>query len=341
MPTFEIPDGAPTNVDLKRSPDGSATGSIVFKVTNKSTDTMSGRLNVVPSGSSQEGWFAIDGDRERNFAAGETQDAKITVTAPKDVASGEYAFKLRAVAVNDPDNDHTEGPVTTAKVPPPPPPPKPTRWWLWILIGLLVLAVLGVGGYFLVKALSGDGKKDVQHNTATADDGKVPDFTATPMTIEQAKAAAGGYDLVEEAGEATGKAPRTVIKQNPAPGTKLAKGSLVKLTFDPGVEVPALPGGATFASAPNTLKSAKLNPGQFLCDRALSGQAGQVGRVTGFSPASGTRVALNSEVNMIAVQPTPCPRILIIRPDIFLRTETAKTMTVTQRNNFLRTINTR
>src|SRR5690349_19540208 len=135
MPTFEIPDGAPTTLDLKRSPDGSATGSIVFKVTNKSTDAMSGRLSVVPSGSSQEGWFAIDGDRERNFAAGETQDAKITVTAPKDVASGEYPFKLRAVAVNDPDNDHTEGPVTTAKVPAPPPPPKPPRWWLWILIG--------------------------------------------------------------------------------------------------------------------------------------------------------------------------------------------------------------
>ena len=43
--------------------------------------------------------------------------ATIKVSAPKDVAAGDYPFKLRAVAVNDPDNDHAEGPVATAKVP--------------------------------------------------------------------------------------------------------------------------------------------------------------------------------------------------------------------------------
>src|SRR3954451_4899117 len=121
MPTFEIPDG-PTTVELKRSGDAPATGSIVFNVTNTSTDGCAGRLSIVPSGSSKEQWFAIDGDRERTFAAGETQTATIKITAPKDVAAGDYPFRLRAVAVNDPDNDHTEGPVATAKVPPPPPP---------------------------------------------------------------------------------------------------------------------------------------------------------------------------------------------------------------------------
>src|SRR4051794_7489965 len=133
MPTFEIPDG-PTTVELKRSGDaqnpGPATGSVVFNVTNKSPDSCAGRLSVVPSGSAKEEWFALEGDRERTFGAGETQTAKINVSAPADVAAGDYPFKLRAVAVNDPDNDHAEGPVATAKVPPPPVPGKKSLWWL-------------------------------------------------------------------------------------------------------------------------------------------------------------------------------------------------------------------
>src|SRR3954465_1907493 len=109
MPTFEIPDG-PTSVALQRSGDaanpGPATGSAVFNVTNKSTESSAGRLSVVPSGSSKVEWFTLDGARERPFAAGETQTATIKVSAPKDVTPGDYPFRLRAVAVNDPDNDH-------------------------------------------------------------------------------------------------------------------------------------------------------------------------------------------------------------------------------------------
>jgi hypothetical protein len=151
MPTFEIPDG-PTTVELKRTGDatspGPATGSIVFNVTNKSSDTCDGRLGVVVSGGSKDAWFSIDGDRERTFAAGETQTATIKVSAPADTAAGNYPFRLRAVAVNDPDNDHAEGPVATAQVPPTgSPAPKP-KWWLWILIGLVVLLLIVLALWF-------------------------------------------------------------------------------------------------------------------------------------------------------------------------------------------------
>src|SRR6185295_4482035 len=124
MPTFEIPDG-PATVELKRTGDsknpGPATGSIVFNVTNKSSDACDGRLGVVVSGDSKEAWFSVEGDRERTFAA------------------GDYPFRLRAVAVNDPDNDHAEGPVATAQVPGSAPVAKGSRMWLWILIGVIVL----------------------------------------------------------------------------------------------------------------------------------------------------------------------------------------------------------
>lgn len=152
MPTFEIPDG-PTTVELKRSGNaqkpGAATGSIAFNVTNRLADSCDGRLGVVVSGGTKEGWFSIDGDRERTFGGGETQTATIRISAPAEVAEGSYPFRLRVIAVNDPDNDHVEGPVATAKVPPPPPPDDGFHipWWLW-LIGAVVLLLIIVALWF-------------------------------------------------------------------------------------------------------------------------------------------------------------------------------------------------
>jgi hypothetical protein len=225
MPTFEIPDG-PTTVELKRSPDATAAGSIVFNVTNKSSDSCAGRLSVVPSGSSKEEWFAIDGDRERTFAAGETQTATINVSAPRDVAAGDYPFRLRAVAVDDPDNDHAEGPVATAKVPAPPAPvPHKSLWWLWLLIALLLLALIGAGVWFAF--LRDKGTKTVP----------APDFTAG-ITVEQAKKNPKGFKIVDAPGQPTGKAAGIIVTQDPAPKAPALPGQDIKVTFDPGPPPP-------------------------------------------------------------------------------------------------------
>jgi hypothetical protein len=175
MPTFEIPDG-PTTVALERSGDaknpGPATGSVVFSVTNKSEATRDAGLTVIPTDKSLQQWFAIDGDQERTFASGETQTVTVRVSAPKDAAAGSYPFKLRAVAVGDPDNDFAEGPVSTAKVPPPPPLPNGgPKWWLWILIGVVVLVVIAAVIYFAFLRNSGSSE---QTTTNTTD--------ATPLT---------------------------------------------------------------------------------------------------------------------------------------------------------------
>jgi hypothetical protein len=230
MPTFEIPDG-PTTVELKRAADATATGSIVFNVTNKSSDSCAGRLSVVPSGSSKDAWFTIDGDRERTFASGETQTATIKITAPKDVAAGDYPFRLRAVAVNDPDNDHAEGPVATAKVPAPPAPEvkKKSLWWLWLLIGLLVLALIGGGVWFAFF-------RDKGPEMIAA-----PDFTAGGMTVDQAKKDPKGVKIVEIAGQPGGKPAGTIVLQVPAPKSPVLPGQEIKVTFDPGAPAPPPP----------------------------------------------------------------------------------------------------
>ena len=141
MPTFQIPDG-PTTIEGSRSAEGSA----VYSVTNTTSDTVDGRLGVRVSGASRDEWFSIDGNRERTFAPGETQTATIRVRFPPDAPAGSYPFQVRAVAVNDPDNDHAEGPMTIAQL------GAAGRGksllWLWILLAVLAVATIGGGSYW-------------------------------------------------------------------------------------------------------------------------------------------------------------------------------------------------
>jgi len=173
MPTFEIPDG-PTSIAASRSADATAT----YNVTNTSPEPCDGRLSVVVSAGSKSEWFSIDGDRERTFAAGETQTAVVRVRFPADAPEGEYRFRLRAIAVNDPDNDHVEGPATVARLGPVGTVEKKSLLWLWILLGVLAaLAVVGGLYYFLsrekpeqpIPSISGkDGAKPEGAGTFTA-----------------------------------------------------------------------------------------------------------------------------------------------------------------------------
>jgi hypothetical protein len=155
MPTFEIPDG-PTSIEAARSGDPKnprpAQASAIFSVRNRASESVDGRLGVVVSGPSKAEWFSIDGDRERTFASGESQTATIRVNFPPDVPEGDYPFRLRAVAVNDPDNDHTEGPTTTARLVGKDVIIKPPRWWLWILLGVIALIVIAVALYFVFRS---------------------------------------------------------------------------------------------------------------------------------------------------------------------------------------------
>lgn len=156
MPTFEIPDG-PTTIEAVRSGDAQnpkpAQASAAYSVTNKGSDSVDGRLGVVVSGASKAEWFSVDGDRERTFAAGETQTATVRVSFPPDAPAGDYPFRLRAVAINDPDNDHAEGPATTARLVGKDVIIEPKRrWWLWILLGVLAALVIALALYFILRA---------------------------------------------------------------------------------------------------------------------------------------------------------------------------------------------
>ena len=176
MPTFEIPDG-PTSIEAPRAGDPQtprpAVGAAVYSVTNTASDSVVGRLGVKIAGSSKAEWFTIEGDRERTFDPGETQTVTIRVSFPPDVPAGDYPFRLRAVAVNDPDNDHAEGPMTTAKlggagvVA-----GKKSLLWLWILIGVVVVVIIAAALFFMLRS-----------NKPEAPTGKGTPATSSPPAV--------------------------------------------------------------------------------------------------------------------------------------------------------------
>ena len=182
MPTFEIPDG-PTVIEAPRSGDPKnpqpAQASAVYSVTNTSSESVDGRLGVVVSGASKAEWFSVDGDRERTFGSGESQTATIRASFPPDAPAGDYPFRLRAVAINDPDNDHAEGPVTTAKLAGVATIKPPSKLWLWILLGVLAVLVIAVVLYFVLRPdpLETAQKRAGEWATAAAA-GKVDELTA-------------------------------------------------------------------------------------------------------------------------------------------------------------------
>jgi len=144
MPSFQIPDG-PTTIEGSRS----ATATAVYSITNTSADSREGRLSVVPSGNSKGEWFSIEGNRERTFAAGETQTVTVSAKFPAAAPQGDYPFRLRVVGVNDPDNDHAEGAITVATLGPITDAGPKFKWW-WALVALIAVAAVGGLVYHLM-----------------------------------------------------------------------------------------------------------------------------------------------------------------------------------------------
>ncbi|MBA2920484.1 PASTA domain-containing protein [Sphingomonas sp. MAH-20] len=299
MPTFEIPDGPATvkvsggDIADKQAP---RTGSAVFNVTNKSPETRAGRLSVQVAGQTKREWFTIDGEQERNFAAGETQTANIKILVPPDVVAGDYPFRLRVVAVNDPDNDHADGPVTTAQV------GKAvngggSKAWIWIVIALVVLAAIGAGLYFWLSP--SPSPKPTPTPTVSpsptpteANTAPVPDLKG--KTLDEAATLAQGFELVQVAGQPGGAQPKTIVSQSPEFGKTLTRGFPIKVTYDPGVEVPPLTGNTD--QAVRTLSPIGLHVAS---SRSRCEATGTVGEIVDQNPKPHAMVASGGGVDIV------------------------------------------
>lgn len=230
MPSFEIPDG-PTTVPLKAE-GGFHKGSAVFGVTNKTGEGLTARFSVQVQGDGKAEWYTVQGEPERAVAAGETHTVTVVAKIPGATPPGQHRMKLRAINVNDPDNDSTDSTAATVTIPAAEKkeekPKKPFPWWILAVVGGVL--VLVIGAIVAIMVINGGAK--------------VPDVVGKPYLEAKAALAEEGYETTTRTDQQTGdKPPETVLAQAPAAGTKLKDSEPVALTVAvpmPVVEPPVV-----------------------------------------------------------------------------------------------------
>lgn len=233
MSSFQIPEG-PNQISVSPGQPGNEVAA--FTVNSKVPNAVRASLKIQVSGGAKAEWFAIEGEPERAIPGGASEAVAVRVNVPAGVAPGDYRFRLRAVAVNDPDNDFAEGPPVTLIVKPTDGTSKPP-YWLYLLIALLVLAALGVGAYFWLKP---DKPKPAPSPAPTVTPAPTPVAATMPdlvaANIREAEARArlaaidATLDIETRPVERSDVPPMTVVAQAPAAGQPLARGAPIRIS---------------------------------------------------------------------------------------------------------------
>ena len=225
-------------LDSKRTTEAS------FTVTNTSDKPVRGQLKLRPVEArsviaAQPAWLTLIGDAERTFAPQATVQVTARIAVPESVLPGTYGVRLDAISTSNTDDDLTEGPPMVVEVSAVEPTPKKKfPWWIPVAAGVAVV-VIGVGGWFVLSS----GKGTVV----------VPDVVKEALALDQAvtkiKAANLEPDPREQKIEGLpATKEKTIVKTEPAPGDKVAKGTKVALYYQVGSAAPRPPAKPPAAS---------------------------------------------------------------------------------------------
>ena len=332
--TFEFTTKPPST--LKADNKGHA--EAVFVVTNQSGRPARGLARVRPLESTKQEWLNINGETDRDFAAGAAQQYVVTfngpVPAPPPPPSGptpagspppaaptgppaavdKYSFGFEVASSMNPDEDFIVADPVTVEIPGVgAPPPKKFPW----IIIVIIAAVLVIGGIILaVVLMSGNGKGD-ESPTPTP----TPEASPTPTPVANFKLPAVANQNEEQAKKlletACGSAPCLqievnrladnrvpagfVIRTDPAEGTDVATGSKVALIVSSGTD------RVTILNVANLLedmardrleKSCQPEPCVDIEINRIADPRFAAGRVISTNPVAGTQVPTRSRVQV-------------------------------------------
>lgn len=207
-----------------------------FTVTNTTTRPIRGLARAKPLGDTKHEWLRVQGEAERDFAAGATQQFTVrfdgpaieppsatgSSTAPPSgtpptPAGRKYPFRLDVESALNPDENFTEGPTVTVEMLSAPVSPKKKfpLWIIFVILGVLLL----VGIIILVVVLTRDGKSDSAQATGgesnTNQGGAIPkpNTTRPQISFSPAKSAPFEGNWINTDPNTKG-ATRLVITQN-------------------------------------------------------------------------------------------------------------------------------
>jgi len=225
--------------------DAGGQATIVFTVTNATARPLRGMAKVKPLDNTQSAWLRIEGETERDFPAGGTQQFTVVFNKPESGAEAgastaapkieKYRFRFDTVSASNPDEDFTEGPAVTVEAFERKVEPKPFPWW--ILIVVAVLLVVGGIVVFLVARNSGSGAPTptptpIITPTAPPPPEKVEVANVVGKTFAEAEKELANQKLKAEkvVVSAPDKEPDKVFQQDPVAVKTVDVGSLVKLS---------------------------------------------------------------------------------------------------------------
>ena len=151
-------------------------GQVTFTVNNISGRSLRGRAKLVPQNPAIADWLKITGDAERDLAIAGTQQYTAQVSVPPKGTAGNYTFRLDMVAVDNPDEDFTQGPTVTFQAPPPIEGGFP--WWI-LLVALALLVLVG-GGAAVAWRIISVTPTPTATATEVATSTPTPTMTSTP-----------------------------------------------------------------------------------------------------------------------------------------------------------------
>jgi len=278
---------------------GSATA--VFVVTNTTARPLRGIAKIKPLEKTQAEWLKIDGETERDFPAGGTHQFTVRFNKPNPPASPtappaaeSFPFRFDAISAVNPDEDFTEGPVVTVKIPEQKVvQKKPFPWWI-IPVAAVLLIVVGVV-IWLVARNSGGGTE-------------VPDMTTKTLADAQKELTEQGFKTEKVEEIAPDKALDVVFRQDPVGKVETdPEATTVKLIIPAATTVPLLK-KSTLGEVISKLSARGLKIGTVRGD-ADAIKNGNLNEVQAQSPTENTPVAKGTEVNVSfpCVESAPTP----------------------------------
>ncbi len=262
-----------TAVDSLKVQPGAAAKDVSFTVTNNSDRPLRAQIKLRPQDDTDAAWLSITDEDTREFTAGGTEQAVVTVNAPAGTPPGKYTFRIDIISVANPDEDYTEGPTVNLEMQPTAVPKKSFPWWILAVVAV-VLGVGGTLGWMLTRKVV------------------VPELVG--QSTESAVAVLSNANLTHtEVNETTSEtAPGIVIDQSPDFGEQVKKNAEVELVIAVAPETAIVPQteGLTLAAAFRKIREAGFSLGD------VTGS--DEGKVVRTIPPAGKEVALGTSIDI-------------------------------------------
>lgn len=217
-----------------------AKGSVTFVVENLTGLNRTASFDLQPQDAADAAIYRIGGStptnptiRSLDFTPHQIQNVEVTVKAPRGATTKSASFRLRAALEDDPDNDAIDSrPVAfdISAAPPPPPPAKAAFPWWAVGVGVVLVALIGGGAWYVLHRHSGKTK-------VTPD--MIAGLVGKPVKVAEETILSWNYSyaLQNQPGPANPGVIATVALDPQS-------SSQVVLTYDEGVAIPNLIGQA-------------------------------------------------------------------------------------------------